>query len=64
MWQLVYPLSAFLAIFLIESFLEALDYHAVRPLYLTVGSWVCNGDVFVFDARNFTELPELVSCEI
>jgi hypothetical protein len=47
-----------------ESFLEFLDYHAVRPLDLTVGSWVCNGDVFDFDARIFTELPELVKCEI
>jgi hypothetical protein len=64
MWQLVYPLSTCLAIFIIESFLEALDYHAVRPLNLTVGSWVCNGDVFDFDARIFIELPELVSCEI
>jgi hypothetical protein len=64
MWQLVYPLSTFLAIFIIESFLEALDYHAIRPLDLTIGSWVCNGDVFNFDARIFTELSELVSHEI
>jgi hypothetical protein len=64
MWQLVYPLSAFLAVFIIESFLEALDYHAVLPLDLTVGSWVCNGDIFDFDARIFTELSELVSCEV
>jgi hypothetical protein len=64
MWQLVYLLSAFLVVFIIESFLEALDYHAVRPLDLTIGSWVCNGDVFDFDARIFTELLELVSREI
>jgi hypothetical protein len=25
---------------------------------------VCNGDVFDFDACIFTELPELVSCEV
>jgi hypothetical protein len=64
MWQIVYPLSAFLAIFITESFLEALDYHTVRPLDLTVGSWVCNGYVFDFDACIFTELLELVSCEV
>jgi hypothetical protein len=64
MWQLVYPLSAFLSIFIIESFLEALDYHAVRPLDLIVGSWVCNGDVFDFDACILTELPKVVSCEV
>jgi hypothetical protein len=64
MWQLVYPLSSFLAVFIIESFLEALDYHAVRPLDLTIGPWVCNGDIFDFDARIFTELLELISREI
>jgi hypothetical protein len=48
MWQLVNPLSAFLAVFIIESFIEALDYHAVRPLDLTIGYWVCNGDIFDF----------------
>jgi hypothetical protein len=64
MRQLVYPLPTFLAIFIIESFLEALDYHAVRPLDLTIGPWVCNGDVFDFDACIFTELSELVSREI
>jgi hypothetical protein len=64
MWQLMYPLSSLLAIFIIESFLEALDYHAVRPLDLTVGSWVCNRDVFDFDVCIFIEFLELVSCEI
>jgi hypothetical protein len=64
MRQLVYPLPTFLAIFIIESFLEALDYHAVRPLDLTIGPWVCNGDVFDIDACIFTELSELVSREI
>jgi hypothetical protein len=56
MWQLVYPLSSFLAIFIIESFLEALNYHVVRPLDLTIGPWVCNKDIFDLDARIFTEL--------
>jgi hypothetical protein len=53
MRQLVYPLSAFLAIFIIESFLEA---SIIMPfaLDLTIGSWVCNGDIFDFDARIFT----------
>jgi hypothetical protein len=64
MWQLMYPLSTLLAIFIIESFLEALDYHAVRPLDLTIGSWVCNEDVFDFDVCIFIELSELVSHEI
>jgi hypothetical protein len=64
MWQLVYPLSTFLAVFIIESFLETLDYHAVRPLDLTIGSWVCNGDVFDFNACIFTKLLELISREI
>jgi hypothetical protein len=64
MWQLVYPLFAFLAIFIIESFLEALDNHTVRPFDLTIGSWLCNGDIFDFDACIFIELPELVSREI
>jgi hypothetical protein len=64
MCQLMYRLSAFLAVFIIESFLEPFDYHAVRPLDLTVGSWVCNRDIFDFNARILTELPELVSCEV
>jgi hypothetical protein len=64
MWQLVYPLPSFLAVFIIESFLEALDYHAVRPLDLTIGPWVCNGNVLDLDARIFIEVPELVSHEI
>jgi hypothetical protein len=64
MWQLVYPLSSFLAVFIIKSFLEALNYHAVRPFDLTIGPWVCNRDIFDLDARIFTELPELVSYEV
>jgi hypothetical protein len=64
MWQFVYPLSSFLAIFNIESFLEAINYHAVRPLDLTISPWVCNRDIFDLDACIFTELPKLVSREI
>jgi hypothetical protein len=64
MWQLVYPLFSFLAIFIVKSFLETLNYHAVRPFDLTIGPWVCNGDIFDLDARIFIELLELVSCEV
>jgi hypothetical protein len=64
MWQFVYPLSSFLAIFVIESFLEAINYHAVRPLHLTNGPLVCNRDIFDLDARIFTELPKLVGREV
>jgi hypothetical protein len=64
MWQLVYALSSFLAIFIIESFLEAINYHAVRPLDLTISPWMCNRDIFDLDARIFTKLPKLVGCEI
>jgi low affinity Fe/Cu permease len=64
MWQLVYPLSSFLAIFIIESFLEAIDYHAIRPLDLTISPWVCNRDIFDLDAHIFIELLELVGREV
>jgi hypothetical protein len=64
MWQFVYPLSSFIAVFIIESFLETTNYHAVRPLDLTIGPWVCNGDIFDPDARIFTELTELVGREV
>jgi hypothetical protein len=64
MCQLVYPLSSFLVVFIIESFLEAINYHAVRPFDLTIGPWVCNRDIFGLDARIFTELPKLVGREI
>jgi hypothetical protein len=64
MWQLMHPLSSFLAIFIIKSFLEALNYHAIRPFNLTIGPWVCNGDIFDLDARIFIELPKLVSREV
>jgi hypothetical protein len=64
MWQLVYPLSSFLAISIIESFLKVLDYHAICPLDLTIGPWVCDRVVLDLNARIFTELLELVSREI
>jgi hypothetical protein len=54
MWQFVYPLASFLAVFIIESFLEAINYHAVHPLDLTISPWVCNRDIFNLDARVFT----------
>jgi hypothetical protein len=60
----MYPLSSFLAVFIIKSFLEALNYHAVRLFNLTIGPWVCNRDIFDLDARIFTELSELVSREV
>jgi hypothetical protein len=64
MWQFVYPLFSFLAVFIIESFLEAIDYHAVRPFDLTIGPWVCNRDILDLNARIFTELLELVGREV
>jgi hypothetical protein len=64
MLQLVYPLSSFIAIFIIKPFLEAVNYHAVRPLDLTIGPCVCNRDIFNLDARIFTELPKLVGRQI
>jgi hypothetical protein len=33
-------------------------------LYLTIGPWVCNRDIFDLDARIFTELLELVGHKI
>jgi hypothetical protein len=64
MWQFMYPLAFFLVVFIIESFLEAINYHAVRPLDLTIGPWVCNRDIFNLDARIFAELPKLVGREV
>jgi hypothetical protein len=64
MWQFVYPLASFLAIFIIESFFESINYHAVCLLDLTIGPWVCDRDIFNLDACIFTELLELVSRKI
>jgi hypothetical protein len=62
--QFVYPLSSFLVVFIMESFLEVVDYHAVRPFDLTIGPWVCNRDIFDLNSRIFTELPELVGRDV
>jgi hypothetical protein len=59
----MYPFASLLAVFIIESFLEALDYHAVRPFDLSIGPWVCNRDIFNHDACILTKLPELISHE-
>jgi hypothetical protein len=64
MWQLMHPLSSFLAAFIIMSFLEALNYYAVHPFDLTIAPRVCNRDIFDLDACIFIELPELVSREV
>jgi hypothetical protein len=64
MWQLMYPFASFLAVFIIEFVLEAINYHAVRPLDLTIGPWVCHRDIFNLDACIFTELLELVGREV
>jgi hypothetical protein len=64
MWQLMYPFASLLAICIINSLLEAINYHVVRPFDLTVGPWVCNRDIFNLDACIFTELLELVGREI
>jgi hypothetical protein len=60
----MYQLASFLAVLIIESFLEAINYHVVRLLDLTIGPWVCNRDIFNLDARIFTELSELVGREV
>jgi hypothetical protein len=64
MWQLMYPLAPLLAIFVIKSFLEAFDYQAVCPFDLSIGPWVCDQDIFNFDASILAELPGLVGREI
>jgi hypothetical protein len=51
MWQLVYPFASLLAIFIIESLLEAIDYHTVRPFDLSIGPWLCNRNIFNLDAE-------------
>jgi hypothetical protein len=61
---IMYPLASFLAVFIIKSFLEAINYHDIRPLDLTIGPWVRNRDIFNLDARIFTQLLELVGREV
>jgi hypothetical protein len=60
----MYPLALLLAIFVIKSFLEAVDYQAVHPFHLSIGPWVCDRDIFNFDASILAKLPELVGREI
>jgi hypothetical protein len=64
MWQLMHPFASLLAICIIKSLLEAVDNQAVRPFDLSVGPWVCNRDIFNFDASILAELPELVCREV
>jgi hypothetical protein len=64
MWQLMHPFASLLAIFIIKSLLEAVNDQAVRPFDLSVGPWVCNRDIFNFDASILAELLELVRCEV
>jgi hypothetical protein len=64
MWQLMHPFASPLAVFIIKSLFEAVDYQAVRPFDLSIGPWVCDRDIFNFDASILAELLELVGCEI
>jgi hypothetical protein len=48
MWQLMHPFASLLAVFIIKSLLEAIDYQAVRPFDLSIGPWVCDRDIFNF----------------
>jgi hypothetical protein len=64
MWQLMHPFASLLAVFIIKSLLKAVDYQAVRPFDLSIGRWVCDRDIFNFDASVLAELPELVGREI
>jgi hypothetical protein len=64
MWQLMYPFASLLAVFIIKSLLEAVDYQTIRPFDLSVGPWVSNRDIFNLDACVLAELLELVGLEI
>jgi hypothetical protein len=64
MWQLMHPFASLLAVFIIKSLLEAVNYQAVRPFELSIGPWVCDRDIFNFDASILAELSELVCREI
>jgi hypothetical protein len=52
MWQLVYSLSFFFAIFIIKSFLEALNYHVVRPFDLALG---CATETYLTSMHAFSQ---------
>jgi hypothetical protein len=60
----MYPFASLLAIFILESLLEAIDYHTVRPFDLSIGPWVCNRNIFNLNACILTELLELVGRNI
>jgi hypothetical protein len=64
MWQLMYPFAPLLAIFIVESLVEAVDYQTVCPFNLSIGPWVCDRDIFDLDACILAEFPELVGREI
>jgi hypothetical protein len=64
MWQLMYTFAPLLAIFIIKSLLEAIDYQTIRPFDLSIGPWVCNRDIFNLNACILVELPELVGLKM
>jgi hypothetical protein len=64
MWEFMYPFASLLAGFIIESLLKAVNYQAVCPFDLSIGPWVCDRDIFNFNASILAELPELVGREI
>jgi hypothetical protein len=64
MWQLMYPFAPLLAVFVVESLLEAVDYQTVRPFHLSIGPWVCDRDIFNLDTCILAEFLELVGREI
>jgi hypothetical protein len=53
-----------LAVFIVESLLEAIDYQAVCPFDLSIGPWVCDQDILDLDTCILAEFPELVGREI
>jgi hypothetical protein len=60
----MHPFASLLAVFIIKSLLEAVDYQTVRPFDLSIGPWVCDRDIFNFNATILAEFPELVGHEI
>jgi hypothetical protein len=60
----MYPFAPLLAVFIVESLLEAIDYQTVRPFDLSIGPWLCNRDIFNLDACILAEFLELVGHEI
>jgi hypothetical protein len=60
----MYPFAPLLAIFIIESLLEAVDDQTVRPFDLSIGPWVRNRDILNLDACILAEFLELVGLEV